>query len=213
MCRYIYFPTSVLRRLQVFAGRGLLSLWRGRSRSRSKAGSWGECGAAEIVTLRPSPGRIFVQFPVLMARAFPLLTPILAPPLCYRKAACCLLLAACIHTFLRLKTHPRLVLHSSGLLGPADSLSHHQGLRSHLRHWSSVILSGADTSSWHSRPSSVLITPALLPPPASIFRKGIAQEHWIGISHQSDIVVNLSSHSAPAVTRRLGTCGNLWLIS
>lgn len=127
--------------------------------------------------------------------------------------SCLLLLQKSIHTFLWLKTHPRLVVHSSGLLGPADSLSHHQGLRSHLRHWSSVILSGADTSSWHSRPSSVLITPALLPPPASIFRKGIAQEHWIGISHQSDIVVNLSSHSAPAVTRRLGTCGNLWLIS
>ena len=122
-----------------------------------------------------------------------------------------LLLQKSIHTFLRLKTHPRLVVHSSGLLGPADAHSHHQGLRSHLRHWSSVILSGADTSSWHSRPSSALITP--WPPPASIFRKGIAQEHWIGISHQSDIVVNLSSHSSPAVTRRLGTCGNLWLIS
>ena len=79
MCIYLFFNIRTSKVASVgWAGPALLlSLWRGRSRSRSKAGSWGECGAEEIVTLRPSPGRIFVQFPVLTARAFPLLTPLL----------------------------------------------------------------------------------------------------------------------------------------
>ena len=210
---YIYFPTSVLGRLQVLAGRGLLS-------APTLKGPEQESEQGRKLRRMRSRGDSHTQ-----AQPRPHLCPVSGPDgksisvadsdtrssFMLQKSCLLLLLQKSIHTFLRLKTHPRLVVHSSGLLDPADAHSHHQGLRSHLRHWSSVILSGADTSSWHSRPSSVLITP--WPPPASIFRKGIAQEHWIRISHQSDIVVNLSSHSSPAVTRRLGTCGNLWLIS
>ena len=108
--------------------------------------------------------------------------------------------------FYAIENASRLLQHSSGLLGPDDSDSHQvSGVICDTD--PSVILSlmtpAADTpqsivSSDHSGPSQPL------------YLEGITQEHWIGISHQSDIVVNLSSQSAPAVTR----CDpGLWVIS
>ena len=112
--------------------------------------------------------------------------------------------------FYAIENASRLLQHSSGLLGPDDSDSHQvSGVICDTD--PPVILSlmtpAADTpqsimSSDHSGPLSG--------PPQPLYLEGITQEHWIGISHQSDIVVNLSSQSAPAVTRR---DPGLWVIS
>ena len=70
-------------------------------------------------------------------------------PLHYRKAACYI---KSIHGLTSFKTHQDFDLqhwHSSGLLSPADNSDSHQSLRSHLDTDPWVIMTWADTSSWH----------------------------------------------------------------
>ena len=183
-------------------------LWcgSGAQEPESKAGSWGEYRDSH--TVRPRPGhRIFVTFPVLTARAFPLLTPTLL----YATQKSCLLQHSYFYT---IENASRLLLqHSSGLhLGPDDSDSH-QSLRSHLRHWSPC---HPDPHDWHRQltllsPSWVLTTP--VPPSASIFRRNYTRtEDWNQPSVQHCCKLEFPV-GARCDSPRPGTLGNLWLIS
>ena len=111
------------------------------------------------------------------------------------------------YSFYAIENSSKLLQHSFGLLGPDDSDSHQRVSGVICDTDPSVILSlMTDTGSWHSSVHHRGSWP-LLRPPRPLYLEGITQEHWIGISHQSDIVVNLSSRAAPAVTRRPGSLG------